>query len=68
MAWTQTDLDRINRAIATGELTVRMADGKLVTYRSIMELERARALIKGELDAATATPRHRAIFASYAKE
>lgn len=54
MAWTQTDLDAIEEAIASGERTVAFTD-KTVTYRSIQELLRARDLIKSEIDAATAT-------------
>lgn len=59
MAFTQTDLDNINAAIASGELTVRVND-RLVTYRSVAELERARSLIQSDLAAAAAgsgTPR-----------
>jgi len=37
MAFTQTDLDNIQSAIATGALTVRV-NGKLVTYRDMNEL------------------------------
>ncbi|HEB94332.1 MAG TPA: hypothetical protein ENI94_12905 [Gammaproteobacteria bacterium] len=40
MAFTQTDLDNIQAAIANGELTVRV-NGKLVTYRSMEELMQA---------------------------
>lgn len=53
MAFTQTDLDNINAAIATGEMTVEV-NGRRVTYRSIHELERARSIIQGDL--ATASP------------
>lgn len=49
MAFTQTDLDNINSAIAAGELTVRASNGSMVTYRSMDELLRARAVIQGEL-------------------
>lgn len=44
MAWTNDDLQEIERAIATGELTVRFND-RLVTYRSIDDLMKARAVI-----------------------
>lgn len=60
MALTQTDLDALDTAIASGELTVRLAD-RLVTYRSIPELIQARAhvakVINGELSNRT-FPRH----------
>lgn len=51
MAFTQTDLDAINAAIATGELTVEM-EGRRVTYRSMADLERARSIIQADLGAA----------------
>lgn len=59
MAFTQTDLDNINAAIASGELTVEV-NGRRVTYRSIADLERARSMIQGDLAAAasgSASPR-----------
>lgn len=48
MAFSQTDLDNLNAAIATGELTVEFG-GRRVTYRSIDDLIRARSLVAGEL-------------------
>lgn len=42
MALTQTDLDTLDAAIATGELKVEF-DGRSVLYRSIGELKEARA-------------------------
>lgn len=50
MAFTQTDLDRLNAAIATGELSIEK-DGKKITYRSVGELVRARDLVIAELRA-----------------
>jgi hypothetical protein len=49
--FTQSDLDAINAAIASGELTVRSSDGKQVTYRSMDELLKARQTIEGDLAA-----------------
>ena len=61
MAFTQADLDAVDRAIASGELSVRTND-RSVTYRSMAELRDARATISGALAAQTATtsakPRH----------
>lgn len=58
MAFTLTDLSAINSAIASGELTVRTADGKLVTLRSMTELLQARDAIKAEIAPTTgSTPR-----------
>lgn len=52
MALTQTDIDALDKAIASGELTVSV-DGKSVTYRSIGELKRARDHVSGVLKAST---------------
>lgn len=49
MAFTSQDLAAIDAAIASGELTVRTADGKLVTLRTMAELLQARAVIVGAL-------------------
>lgn len=53
MAFTQTDLDAVNAAVASGELKIEVA-GRMVMYRSIDELIKARDIIQAEL-AATAT-------------
>lgn len=52
MAWTQTELDVIEAAIASGTQTVSFAD-RTVTYRSIGELLKARDVVKAALDAAS---------------
>ena len=46
--FTTADLSAINRAIATGELTVEYHDRR-VTYRSITELKQAKAIIEAAL-------------------
>lgn len=46
--FTQSDLDAINKAIATGALKVKYNDRE-VTYRSLDELLQARDLIKRAL-------------------
>ncbi|MEY4943046.1 MAG: hypothetical protein RL254_1227 [Planctomycetota bacterium] len=48
MAYTQAQLASIETAIASGTLTVRMAD-RLVTYQSLAELIRLRDMMRGEL-------------------
>lgn len=63
MAFTTTDLAAIDAAIASGELSIRAADGRTVTYRSTDELIKARDVIKADLAAAAAAkprpyPRH----------
>lgn len=42
MAWTQTDLDALETAIATGAMKVRYADGREVTYRSLADMRSLR--------------------------
>jgi roadblock/LC7 domain-containing protein len=51
MAFTLTQLQALESAIAAGELTVEY-DGKRVTYRGMHELMQARDLVRGELAAA----------------
>jgi hypothetical protein len=51
MAFTSTDLDAVNAAIASGELTVRH-NGREVTYRSVDELLKAKRTIEADLAAA----------------
>ncbi|WP_018991294.1 phage head-tail joining protein [Aromatoleum toluclasticum] len=48
MAYTQTDLDRINAAIASGVLSC-VVNGQNVTYRSLREMERVKAIIEREV-------------------
>jgi hypothetical protein len=48
MAYTTAQLQALEDAIATGELTVEY-DGKKVTYRSIAELLTARDFVRGQL-------------------
>ena len=54
MAFTQADLDAVDRAIASGELTVRTND-RSITYRSFAELRDARSLIASALAAQAAS-------------
>lgn len=53
MAYTQTDLDNIRAAIASGNLTVKIND-RLVTYRSLDDLFRIEDKIEGELNTSSA--------------
>ena len=66
MAWTQTQLDAVEAAIASGELTVRFGD-RTVTYRSMDELLKARAVIQEALDAESGTTTDRFSFAQTSK-
>jgi len=54
MAFTQTQLDAIESAIASGELKV-VFDGREVMYRSIDDLLKARNTIKASLQATGVT-------------
>lgn len=62
MAFTQPQLDALDEAIASGVLTVRTADGKLVTYQNMSDLLKARDLVASSLAASAgggrAYPRH----------
>lgn len=60
MAYTQKDLDAINKAIAGSQLEVQYAD-KRVRYRSLDELERARRIIQDDLDRQAGRTRSRII-------
>ncbi len=66
MPWTPQQLDAIEAAIASGELTVRFGD-RTVTYRSMQELLQARAVIKEALDAEAGTTTDRFSFAQTSK-
>jgi hypothetical protein len=54
MAYTQSDLDALDRAIASGELSVEVA-GRKVVYRSADDLLKLRATVSQLLTQA-ATP------------
>lgn len=68
MTFSTTDLDRINAAIATGELEVEL-EGKRVRYRSVAELINARNLIIADLTASGAltTAGVRTSYATFSK-
>ncbi|HEU0142226.1 MAG TPA: hypothetical protein VFQ79_21065 [Bryobacteraceae bacterium] len=66
MAWTQAQLNAIESAIASGELTVRFGD-RTVTYRSMEELLQARAVIKEALETESGTAKDRFSFAQTSK-
>lgn len=59
MAFTSQDLAAIDAAIASGELTVRAADGKQITLRTMDELLKARDAIRADLAATSASARPR---------
>lgn len=49
MAWTKSDLDQIEKAIASGTRRVRFQTHE-VEYQSTSEMLKARDIIKAELD------------------
>lgn len=53
MALTQDDVDTLERAVATGELSVTY-EGRSVTFRSIAELLRALDYAKAQVAAGSA--------------
>lgn len=61
MAWTQTDLDNIERAMAQGTRKV-VIEGKEVEYRSFEEMKQIRSLIKSSLGQSSSTKRRYATF------
>jgi roadblock/LC7 domain-containing protein len=67
MAWTSADLERIDTAIASGTLSVRFSDGRMVTYQSTEAMLRARAVIWAEANAASAAPVNRSSFADVSR-
>lgn len=54
MSFTSTDLQNINNAIATGELSVEV-NGRKVVYRSVDDLIKARKLMQADM-ASTGAP------------
>ena len=68
MAFTQTQLDALEAAIASGTLEVRLGD-KLVRYQTINEMVVARNIIKNQLSLQSTTGQiSRASFASFTKD
>jgi len=63
MAFQQSDLDEIEKAIGSGALMVKFADRE-VTYRNMDEMMRARDLIRKELGLTCKTGR---IYANFDK-
>lgn len=49
MAWSQTDIDSLKAAIATGALKVRYADGSEVTYRSLAEMRTTLSMMQADV-------------------
>jgi hypothetical protein len=67
MAFTQSQLDALEAAIASGTLEVRYGE-KSVRYQSTADMIKARDLIRDGLSANSPTPKTRASFASFIKD
>ena len=56
MAFQESDLNALDKAIKSGKRRIRYADGTEAEYHSLKDMIAARALIKSEIAAATGTP------------
>jgi hypothetical protein len=65
MAFTQTQLDALEAAIASGTLEVRIGD-KLVRYQTTNEMIKARDLLRDQLNASK--PISRTSASSYSRD
>lgn len=52
MAWSQEDLDTLQRAIATGVRSVTFADGRRTEYQNTDQMLAAVKMMRGEIAAA----------------
>lgn len=67
MAFTQTQLDALETAIAAGTLELTTGDKK-VRYHSLDEMIRLRDIIRNQLAADAQTQKSRASFATFTKD
>lgn len=65
MALTQTDLDALDSAIASGELKVQL-EGRSVEYRSIDQLLKARQHVAALVASGVTAPRRRTYYFNFA--
>lgn len=65
MALTQDDIETLKKAIASGALKVRYADGREVTYRSLKEMKEILEMVEAEV---SAKPAPRVSFAKFSRE
>mgnify|MGYP003626954661 FL=1 len=66
MAWIQSDLDKLDKALATGVTTVAFRD-RTVSYRSLDEMLRLRSRIVSELQSTSGTVTERVQRVSFDK-
>lgn len=61
MAFTQSDIDALKRAMRHGTLQVRYPDGRQVTYRGLAEMRQLLAMMEADRDGAAGTERVRTL-------
>jgi len=61
MAWTQTNIDVLEKAIATGVLEVQFPDGSRTRYQSTADMLRVRDLMRNSVNSAAGTSRIRQV-------
>ncbi len=57
MAWTQADLDALDKAIASGAVRVDYPNSGSITYRSLADMRSIRGEIQNELNQAAGAPK-----------
>lgn len=67
MAWTQTQVDTLKSAIASGTRTVAYGD-KTITYQNTESMIAALAAMEAEVGAAAGTSNGRSTLASFSRE
>lgn len=67
MALSQSDLDALEKALASGALSVQSPELGFITYRSVGELKQAIAYVREQLAATGASLSDAPSFASYEK-
>lgn len=55
--WTQSDIDALKAAIATGALSVMYSDGSSVQYRSLADMRATLDMMEAEVAAPATTTR-----------
>jgi hypothetical protein len=67
MAWSQSDIDALKAAIATGTRSVSYSD-RAVTYHSMDDMLKALQAMEAEVAGTQATGGTRSTFASFARD
>lgn len=65
MAWTQTDIDKLKAAMASGVLSVRYGVNHQVQYQSLDDMARQLKRMEDEVAAANGSSNYRRSVASY---